>query len=226
MTTDSCYRIFNACFMHPFNLQIAGPTQSGKTSFICNLLQNLDNLLDKNMDYIVWFHGQATSAHPRMQHLLGDTLQIVEGIPTESFEPYINENRNGLFIFDDLSDATSKSSLMSDLICNKSHHPSISTICVLHNLFNHGKERKTLSRNCHYIVLMKNKLDMSIPYILANKLMPKNAKLFINIFEKATENPFGYLLVDGHPHSVPEAKFRTDIFNGYQKIFIVPNKLY
>lgn len=182
MTTDSCYKIFNACFIHPFNLQIAGPTQSGKTSFICNLLENITNLIDKKIDYIVWFHGQATHAHNKMQESLGKKLLIVEGIPTDSFEKYILDDLHGLFIFDDLSAATSKSELMSDLICNKSHHMSISTICVLHNLFNQGKEKKTLSRNCHYIVLMKNKLDMSIPFILANKLMPKNSKLFINIF--------------------------------------------
>ena len=220
--SEYCYKIFNGCLIHPFNMMISGPTQSGKTEFLKKLLINKENVIDKSIDYIVWFHGQSNPVHAEMKQLLGNRLKIVEGIPDNAFDNYIEDGLNALFLFDDLSDAASKSSLMSDLICNKSHHLSISTICIMHNLFCNGKERKTLLRNCHYIVLMKNKLDMSIPYLLSTKLMPKNSKLFLSIFERATAKPFGYLLIDGHPHSIQEAKYRTDIFNFFSNSFYSP----
>ena len=217
--SDYCYKIFNACFLHPFNMTIGGPTQAGKSTFIFNLLKNKSRLIDKDVHYIVLFHGQETNLHRELATLFKDQIVIVEGLP-ESFDSYIKPNLNGLFVFDDMFDVAYDSKMLTNMICKQSHHESISTIVVTHNVFADGKQRKNMWRNNHYLVLMKNKLDMSVPHTLASRLMPKNRKTFINIFEKATSRSYGYLVIDGHPLSIPEVKYRTNIFEDHQIIFI------
>lgn len=209
----------NGCFCFPFNLQVNGPSQSGKTYFICNLIDNLDRLVDKKIDYIVWFYGQSTALHSELKDKYNKLL-LVEGIPKDSFDQFLQFNKNGLFIIDDLFQALDESKLITNLVCNVSHHESVATCIVSHNMFSKGAERINLTRNLHYMVIMKNKLDMSSVNVLGAKLMPRKASVFLDIFNRATEQTFSYLLIDGHPCSPTALKFRTDIFGKTQRIFL------
>ena len=52
--------------------------------------------------------------------------------------------------------------------------------------------------------------------------MPLHKKMFLQIFEKATDKPHGYLFCDGKQDTPNEARFRTDLFdNNTQTVFIV-----
>lgn len=65
-------------------------------------------------------------------------------------------------------------------------------------------------------------MDQSIPVYLAQKLMPRNKKIFLEIFDKATNKAHGYLFCDGKQDTPQEARFRTDLFDdGIQKVFVV-----
>ena len=57
---------------------------------------------------------------------------------------------------------------------------------------------------------------------LAHKLMPRNRKLFLQMFDKATSKPHGYLFCDGKQDTRHELRFRTDLFDdGIQKAFLI-----
>ncbi len=97
---------------------------------------------------------------------------------------------------------------------------TVSWIIILQSLFYHGRERLTLYRCAHYLCIFNNPLDHSQIYSIAHKIMPGNQKTFLKIFEKAVSTTNGYLLIDGRAYTPSEARFRTDIFNSYQKVFI------
>ena len=45
--------VFDARIKTPFSMIIAGPSNSGKTSFVCNLLNKSKSLIDSTFDCIL-----------------------------------------------------------------------------------------------------------------------------------------------------------------------------
>ena len=210
---------FDARLKCPFNMILSGPSPSGKSTFIINLLKQAYNLLDTKIDYIVWFAGQKTNMnlHTFFPHI----LQVVEELPTDTFNEYILPDKHGVFVIDDMLSEASSSKAVMNLFIKVGHHNNITVILCLQDLFYNGKERKTFVRNAHYLVIFRNPLDYSIIYALGQKVLPHNNKVFLEIFKEATKTPYGYLFLDGHQSTIPEARFRSDILNKNRQIVYI-----
>lgn len=174
------------------------------------------------MDYIVYFYGIYTRNIEEIEKNLGDRVRTVEGLPPDNFDEYIDKSKGsyGLFIFDDLMDLVTNSKPMVELCTKHCQHNQISYLITMQNLFHAGTERVTLFRAAHILVLFRNPLDRSISFYLAARILPENRNLFMDIMTRATERKNGYLVVVGQQNTHPATKFRTDLFNKYQKVFV------
>ena len=210
------HTIFDARIEHPFLMLVCGATQSGKTHFVLELLQQSHRLIDKPLGNVVWFYGQITEAIRKHQSQYNITF--VEDIPS-SFDDYIDDDKNNLFIFDDLMEQASNNKNITKLLTKESHHRNISVIFIMQDLYYNGSERKTLLRNCQYLVLFANPMDMTAVYSIASRMVPKQVPSFLKIFEVVTSTPHGYLFIDGKQNSPNQARFRTDIFKPYQRVY-------
>lgn len=210
--------VFDARISVPFGCIIAGPPLSGKSSFIMNLLDNTDRLMDKEFDYIVWFYGEYNKTIQLLETRYRDRVKTVQGLPP-NIQDYIQDDGFGCHVYDDLMMEASSSKALTQLTANKCQHNSISWIVTLQNLFYHGQERKTLLRCAHYLVLFKNPLDKTVAQYLGARIMPKSQNTFVAIYETATEKPNGYLFIDGAQKTPEEARLRTDIFEKVQRVF-------
>lgn len=219
MTTE----VFDARMKTPFTCIIGGSPMSGKTYFVRNLLEHRYNLIDNDFDYLVWFYGQENTFVQELKaQKMNIPTDVVYKLPSD-MDQYIQDGKRGLIVIDDLMQSAGESQAVTDLFCNRVQHNNVSVILLMQNMFYHGKERTTLLRCAHYLVVFKNPLDASVPLYLSQKIMPLQKKLFIDIFNEATRRPYGYLYIDGRQTTPREARFRTDIFeNGVQKVFIVP----
>lgn len=94
------------------------------------------------------------------------------------------------------------------------HHLKVSVIFISQNLFPQGKYSRVISLNCHYFVLFKNPRDNFQMRYLATQLYPRNTSYFLDAYEKATQNPYSYLLVDLSIRGNKEYALRTGIFPG------------
>ena len=219
---DEEFQVFDARLKCPFSLIVAGPSGSGKSTFIANLLLHQARLIDKHFDYILWFYGEVPP-EPSLVQSLGN-VRAIQGLP-DSFDNYIQESQNGLALFEDLMSECSKNEQITDFFARKSHHRNISVIFVTQNFYHQGKERKNFARNAKYLCIFDSPLDKSIPYSLAQKLMPRNQKTFLEIYNHAIDRVhYGYLFIDGDPTSPKNAKFRTDIFGDTQRALIPVKK--
>ena len=180
-------------------------------------------MVDAPYDYIVWSYGQKTKALEETKELYGDKITLVEGIP-EDLSNFTRQDQHGVFIFDDSQSEICDSQEIADLFTKRCHHENISTIVIFQNLFCEGKHRKTIYRNATYLVLFNNPLDYSLAYSLAKKIYPQKSSIFLEIFKKATQRPYGYLFIDGKLGTPEDARFRTDLFGKHYQRVLVPKK--
>jgi len=172
---------------------VAGPTQVGKTTFICNLLKVADEMFTKKPDFVLLFYN---AYQPKYNFMLRrgliDEISKVDSAITyddleEKLEPFKDGN-GSLVIFDDLmSDA--KTSL-EKIFTTLGHHVNASLIYVTQNLFYKSPTQRNISLNLHYTVLMKIRKDLTQIRYLANQLCPPDPKYIMNAYEDATRHPF------------------------------------
>lgn len=214
------FSVFDARFKHPFSMVISGPSQCGKSTFVFNLLKHAARLIDVEFDYIVCFSGSDDVKLQQLRDIYGKKIIFVSGLPDDLNE-YIDSRLNGFLVFDDLMQETTSRNSVTELFTRRCHHENFSIALILQNLFYSGKGRQTMLRSSHYLVIFRNPLDQTIIYTLAHRINPLNKAGVIKIFFYA-QSKYRYLLLDGKQDTVPEAQFRTDIFNtSFQRCFVL-----
>ena len=198
-------------FMFPANICLYGATQAGKTSFVLRLLRHTDVMFTKNPRRILYCYGGWQKAYDVLEK--SDNITMHEGVPSMStIEEFSFDKEPTLLILDDL---------LADIVNNKevhhyvtvmSHHNNMSIIMLMQSIFPKGTYARTISLNCHYMVLFRNKRDGNQIKVLGNQLMPDRVGFFMDSYKKATSREWGYLVVDIHPRSDVSYELRTRIF--------------
>ena len=191
-------------------MMIAGPTGVGKTYFTHKLL--ISNMFTQPIHSVLYCYGVYQPLFNQMKQMPHITFH--EGVPTLETVKSLN---NGLFhviVLDDLMENIIKSVDTQNLFTKYCHHYNITVIFLTQNIFAQGPCSRTISLNTHILVLFANKRDESQAVSLGKQLYPHNVKGFMEAYEDATAQPFGYLVVDCDPKSPRELKLRTHIFPG------------
>ena len=213
---------FDTRLHHPFSMTLAGPSGCGKTCFVYSLLANASRLVDTPFDYVVCFLGSNDSKRRELSRIYGRGIRFVRGLP-ESFEEFINETKQGCFVIDDLMNEGMKNKRVCELYTKLCHHSNVSVALILQNLLHHGKERYTILCNSHYLVIFNSPLDQSIARTLAYKLEPLHKRAVIELIHHA-QSKYRYIFLDRKLETIPEAKYRADLFNPqFQCCFVIRN---
>ena len=191
----------------PSNIIVAGPSQSGKSCLISQLLKQKNMIFHPVPKKILWCYA--------LWQPLYDTLkeesivdEFIEGI--NGYRDHLPSNGDPcLIVFDDLQREAQND--VAEMFERGGHHENCTLILTLQNLFLKGKQTRNLSLNSHYCFVFKNSRDMSQINHLARQVLPGNTKFIEEAYFKACEAPHSYLMFDFHPESSPELKFRSDI---------------
>ena len=90
---------------------------------------------------------------------------------------------------------------MLDLFTKDSHHRNITVLYLKQDLFPPGKFAKTINRNAHYIIAVKNPRDKTGKRNILMQMYPDRWKTILDLYNEITLRPFGYLMLDVHPAS-------------------------
>ena len=197
-------------FKHPFTCICSGPTGSGKTTFVRNVLKY--NMIQPPPQNIVWLGTPIEM----------DGIEFHSDIP-EDIEDKFSPNMNNLLIIDDLMTQCHSDERMTRLFSVGSHHRNLSIIFIIHNLFHQGREMRNMSLNSHYLVLLKNPRDSQQIATLARQIYPAEWRFLVEAYDEATTNPHGYLVLDLKPDTPDTLRVRTSIFP-HQPQFVYINK--
>lgn len=120
-----------------------------------------------------------------------------EGLPDKkTIEEFTHDMKHALIIIDDLMSKLVQSDDVLQLFTVTSHHRMASCCFISQNLFCAGKHARSISLNCVNFVLFRNPRDMRQLSSFASQILPGKTKYCLDSFQKATEKPFNYLLVD------------------------------
>ena len=159
---------------HPATFCIAAPSNSGKTWWVIKLLKNRKDVFVNAPDRILWCYGQYQPIYDELSRDIHD-IKFHEGLPTE-WTDLIDPRVRNLIILDDLMSECGSDPEVTKLFTKGSHHQNLSVIYIVQNLFHQSKESRTISLNCHYIVLFKNPRDRSQIMHLAKQMYPGQTK--------------------------------------------------
>ncbi|RWS22698.1 hypothetical protein B4U80_06806 [Leptotrombidium deliense] len=201
---------------HPFSCLIAGPSFSGKTTLVINIINSITKIsnINKNNINLLWVYGQREAIENIYfdQHI---NVTFDDGIPTDA---YLREKDVDLVVIDDLMSEACDDKLLAEFFTKKSHHMKFSVFLLIQNLFYKSRQLRTISLNASYIIILNNRRDVSQIDYFGRQLFPNNRRFFSDVYKDATQHPFGYILVD-LKQTTPEAyRLRSNITDPYQTI--------
>ena len=179
------YLDFN--FRHKFPFLVVGPTQSGKTYFVQQILKHNRIVYEKQKSiHIFWYYNQWQECYEELKTSLGKSIRFERGVPELSEDLCeINARHNNIIILDDLMAEATDSSVVS-------------------RLFTQGRYRNAeiqyktdISQNAQYVALFRSPSNRKQIGIIGECMFDKNRPHFMNAYYKETEKPFGYILVGG-----------------------------
>jgi len=193
-----------------------GTTGCGKTTWLLELLKRVDRQYDPVPNQIIYAYGRepTTDDYLHQMHAMGVTLH--KGLPTEEYLDSLTGPF--LLILDDLMLMMSKKYL-SEIFTYKSHHDNFGVIVMTQDPYD--KNLYTARMNARYLVLMRMKNGRSQIKYKGHQMYP-GSTLFMEAYDDATKEKYGYLLVDLDPNTPNELNLRTNIFSYPQTVYL-PN---
>lgn len=208
-------------FKHPFSMIVAGPTSTGKTLLVFNILENFEKLiLFKNpfrQINVLWCYNEWQDMYEKKFIKNNINIKYEEGISLT------NDNYD-IIVIDDLMRYTEKSKDLMDFFTTKSHHKKVSIIFIVQNLFFQSHKMRNITLNTMYVILTNNRQDKLQIKSLANRIYPDNTSILIESYEEAMKlSDYGYLLIDNHPNTPSKLRLRTQIFGEVPIIYVPKN---
>ena len=199
-------------FRHPTTILIAGPTFSGKTTFVKRIIST--QMIQPPPERIIWIYKEKDDRN-EMEAMRREfpTIEFHTELDTSIFDNLNSADRN-LVILDDVMAEAGDSKSVAKLFTQGSHQRNMTVVFLVQNLFHQAKQMRNISLNSHYMVLYKNPRDQGQIHALSYQMYPSEKHFLADAFADATAAPHSYLLLDFHPETPEHLRVRAKIFPG------------
>jgi hypothetical protein len=201
-------------FKIPFGMIISGPSNSGKTQFLLKLIDNVDSLFSPTPKCILYCYGEYHTYIPMLEN---KGIKICGGVPSEDLLSSLP--KPFLLCLDDMVYQIQEKTL-NDMFTKKAHHQNYGVILLTQHLFE--KNLRVARSNAQYLVLMRAPNAVLQIRNLGSQLFPHQLNYFLDAYEQATNQNYGYLLLDLHASSNKIVKLQTNIFPGENRSVFIP----
>jgi len=195
-------------FVTPTTMCVSGGTGSGKTTWVRRMLK--DNMF--NTDQIMYCYGVHQPVYDDMKSEING-IKFAEGLPFEEIQAFSDLPGHKVIVLDDLMSRVVAHPEAELLFTQGSHHKNLTVVFITQNLFSQGRCARTIALNTHFLVLFRNFRDKAQVMHLGRQLYPQKVDGFMEAYNDATQNRYGYLVIDLCPHTSDErTRLRTKVF--------------
>ena len=173
----------------PFTSILAGPSSSGKTFAIKEIIARRKTICTDPPDEIIYCYGMWQNIYDSFSNEVTFSKGMID---VENEIP--SDGKPRWLVIDDLMDEIAGKNETDKLFTKYSHHKNISVFFIVQNIFR--KDLRTVNLNAHYFFLFKNPRDASQVNYLARQMYPKQQKFLVESYEDATSEAYSSLLID------------------------------
>ena len=222
-------------FRFPSNMLVVGPTSSGKTTWLKNLVEHRYNFFSSKPEALLLFHKEPQAAYSAIEKDMVEDKKPNISFPSfcsfktvpksieemkEILDTYPRKSPK-IIVFDDYLDEVGH--VLKHMFTVLTHHYNCFTIFLCQNLFDAKSDLRTLSINAQYMVLFNNPRDRSAVSNLAKQIFPGHVGILKKAYQEAVANRhYGYLLLDFHQQQDDRVRMRSHIFphEGFTKTYM------
>ena len=208
---------FDPRLQGPFTMLIVGPSSSGKSQLVLQLIDNIDSLITPKVKKITYCYSQWQNVFENYQ----TRVTFHEGMIGK--DDITGKQNHSLLIIDDLTDEEHSASI-KDLFIKDSHHTNTSVIFISQNLFLPNKDYRTISINSHYVVLFKNPREMNQIQVLGRQCFPENPTFLSKVYASETTKPHSYIVLDFKQKTPDKIRVRNSITSPMKTGVFIPHK--
>ena len=174
---------------------VVGPTGSGKTSWLCNLIFQSDRGRRKQYEHIVIVTAAQEVLYTALKDMLGERLTFVTNLADLELDEGDHAQVQRLVVFDDMITADSKSmKRISDIfIRGRKMGAGISAVFLAQSFF---KIDKLIRAQASYLIFLKIASVPNLKRIFAEFDPGIEVPVFMRIFRNAVREQFSVFKVD------------------------------
>ena len=194
-------------FLHPFTMMVAGMTGCGKTTLTPGILSSIEPPPEK----LIYCYRHWQPMYDSLKRAIPNII-FIQGLPDGlSDDQYFDKSCRNVIVLDDLMSTSCKDKRVTSLFTDGSHHRNLSVITLSQNMY-YSKD-PTQRRNCQYIILFKNPVDMQSVMTFARQMYPSKPHILMDVYNEAVAKPYGYLVVDNKANTKEEDRLRANCIN-------------
>lgn len=171
---------------HPFSCLVTGPSQSGKSHWLMQLIKHSADVISPAPDHIVY-------SYQKYQKLIRDGNSRVEFVQGDAYD--LRPEQKTILILDD--QMLNQSIPLAHLFTVGVHHDNVSVIYVTHTLFHDNPQFRLASLNTNYFIIFKSVRGAGQVNFLTRQLFlhdKQKARNLIKAYATAMQKPYTYLL--------------------------------
>lgn len=206
---SECY---NLRFQRGATHLVVGPSASGKTFRVCDILRNRAQLLQGGaaIKNVVFCYAAWQPAY----QLLSDEGVVTKFIKRKpSSQEFVNlvrdfrDDGGSIVVIDDFMTQIDQD--LVDIVTVQSRHYNTSTFILFQSLFPPNRLARQISLNVKYIHAFKNPRENSQILTLARQMLPGQGKAIEAAYHEATREPHQCLLIDLTQQRSEKLRFRS-----------------
>ena len=91
-------KTYSITMVHPFSMLLVGPSGSGKTTYVTRLLKNIDTMIDKNIEKVIWVY----KVYQPLYDGVSPDVEFRKSISEDDLSKSALNNKRTLLILDDV----------------------------------------------------------------------------------------------------------------------------
>lgn len=192
---------------------LVGPSASGKTFRVCNLLRCKRDIIKggENIKNVVFCYAVWQPVYEQLKKEGVVTKFVNEKPDVRKFlqlvKPHVNSG-GSICVIDDFMGQIDESLL--DIVTVHSRHSNTSTFLLFQSLFPANRLARQISLNVKYMHVHKNPRENAQILTLARQVSPTDYKWIVDAYHECTEKPHTSFLIDMTQQCDEGMRFRSN----------------